>query len=253
MEEERAESYRALYRVRPLLYRIGDIRLWVPIRQDGIVLWFVYVGLFFFFCYIVPILSWILPIDRMIIIGIGPLLAAYYSVKLDPVGKTVPKYLNDLLRFHLRPKWLVKWQVRRFSIVKHKIHFQGSCRSFLRRKTESNKEEWRGRSGWLQGTVQTLLSCHFPTMQKVKWQGRGSRLCIVPASVTSVFLPVPSTIVVKQKKSFLFCINESVDLHILEQHEGSEWQFTPSITEEKGGEMHGTMEASCKNQRSNRK
>lgn len=239
MEEERAESYRALYRVRPLLYHIGDIRLWVPIRQDGIVLWFAYVGIFFFLCYIVPILTWIIPLDRMIIMGLSPILAAYYSVKLDPAGKTVPRYLHDLVRFHLRPKWLIKWRVMRFSVEKQKIRFQGTCRSYLRRKTELNVEEWRGSTGRLQGKVKNLLSLLLPAMQKAKWHGRGNHLSIVPASVTSIFLPIPFTLSVKKKRSIQFSTDEPVAIKIQAQNEGWEWQVTLDRVEPSSKSING--------------
>lgn len=128
MDEDKAESYRALYRVRPLIYHIGDIRLWVPIRQDGIILWFAYLFIFFVFCYILPVFSWILPLDPALTMLVGPVAAAYYSVKMDPAGKTVPRFLLDIGQFLLRAKWTVRWEAIRHPSGKKKIRFEGRCR-----------------------------------------------------------------------------------------------------------------------------
>ncbi|MBW4081286.1 TcpE family conjugal transfer membrane protein [Paenibacillus sp. S150] len=179
MEEEKTESYRALYRVRPLIYHIGDIRLWMPIRQDAVVLWLVYIVVFFVFCYVFPILSWVLPFDRIITMVAGPIAAAYYTVKLDPAGKTVPRYLRDVLHFLVRPKWMVRWQSIRQPGGKRRLRAESWCRPYDRIPLKNDGEEWYGRSGFLQGRVEGLRSMVLPANSRVMWHGRSKCLQIV--------------------------------------------------------------------------
>ncbi|MCY9668716.1 conjugal transfer protein [Paenibacillus alginolyticus] len=180
MNEEKTESYRALYRVRPLIYHIGDIRLWMPIRQDGVVLWFVYVGVFFIFCYLFPLLSWVLPFDRTITMVVGPIAAAYYTVKLDPAGKSVPRYLRDILHFLVRPKWFVRWQVIRQPGERRKIQFVGRCRPYERFSLKNGIEEWRGGNVRLGGTVEGLQTLLLPANMQVRWRARTTLLTVTP-------------------------------------------------------------------------
>jgi len=191
VEEENTESYRALYRVRPLIYHIGDIRLWMPIRQDGVVLWFVYIGVFFIFCYVLPVLAWILPLDRMITMVVGPIVAAYYTVKLDPAGKTVPRYLRDILHFLVRPKWFVRWQAMRQPGGKRNFQFVGRCRSYEQISLQTGGEEWRGGNGWLQGTVEGLQSLCLPANARIRWRGRSGTLTVMPLKRPSKRAVVP--------------------------------------------------------------
>jgi hypothetical protein len=178
-EQEKAESYRALYRVRPLIYHIGDIRLWMPIRQDAVVLWLVYIVVFFLLCYVVPVLA-LLPFDRIITMVAGPIAGAYYTVKLDPAGKTVPRYLRDVLHFLVRPKWVVRWQLIRQPGGKRKLRFESWCRPYDRTSLQDGEEEWRGRKGHLQGMVEGLRFLSLPANSRVCWQGRSKRLTILP-------------------------------------------------------------------------
>ncbi len=178
MEQEKAESYRALYRVRPLIYHIGDIRLWMPIRQDGVVLWLVYIMVFFVLCYIIPILSWLLPFDRLFTMAVGPIAAAFYTVKLDPAGKTVPGYLRDMLYFLVRPKWFVRWQAIRQLGGKGKVKWESRCRSYDRISSQGESEIWQGRMAAVQGHVDGLQSLVLPARSQVKWHGRTKRLSI---------------------------------------------------------------------------
>ncbi|MFC0213824.1 TcpE family conjugal transfer membrane protein [Paenibacillus chartarius] len=194
MDEEKTESYRALYRVRPLIYHIGDIRLWMPIRQDGVVLWFVYIGVFFVFCYVFPVLAWLLPLDRTITMVVGPIAAAYYTVKLDPAGKTVPRYLRDILHFLVRPKWFVRWQANRQPGGKRKLRFVGRYRPYERVTLQSGGELWRGGSGSLSGTVEGLEMLALPANMRVRWRGRSGRLTLTPVKRPSKRAVVPPAV-----------------------------------------------------------
>ncbi|MFC4306410.1 TcpE family conjugal transfer membrane protein [Cohnella boryungensis] len=178
MEQDKTESYRALYRVRPLIYHVGDIRLWVPIRQDGIVLWFVYLFLFFILCYVFPVLSWIVPLDRTVTMIVGPIAAAYYTVKLDPAGKTVPRYLRDIIHFLVRPKWFVRWQAIRGPEGRRKLHFAGTVRPYDIMTLPSGEEEWHGSVGMLRGKVVGLQSLFIPASVRVRWHRCSERLSI---------------------------------------------------------------------------
>lgn len=191
MDEDKTESYRALYRVRPLIYNIGDIRLWMPIRQDGIVLWFVYIGVFFFFCYVFPLLSWALPMDCTITMVVGPIAAAYYTVKLDPAGKTVPRYLRDILFFLVRAKWFVCWKAIRQPAGKREIQFVGRCRPYEWVSLPSGGEAWRGGREWLHGTVKGLQMIGLPANMRIRWRGRSGKLIIMPLKRPSKRAIVP--------------------------------------------------------------
>lgn len=179
-EHEKVESYRALYRVRPLIYHVGDIRLWMPIRQDGVVMWLVYIVVFFVFCYVFPVLTWVLPFDRAIIMALGPIAAAYYTVKLDPAGKTVPRYLRDILHFLIRPKWFVRWQAARQPGGTSRIRMVGHCRPYERKAPKNGLEEWRGASGRLLGTVKEMHMLVLPPKVRIRWRSRSGKLSIAP-------------------------------------------------------------------------
>lgn len=194
MNEDKTESYRALYRVRTLIYHIGDIRLWMPIRQDGVVLWFVYIGVFFIFCYVFPVLAWLFPIDRTITMVFGPIAAAYYTVKLDPVGKTVPRYLWDILHFLVRPKWFVCWQKIRQPGGKRKIQFVGRCRPYERIPLSNGSVVWQGSSGWINGTVEGLQALCLPEHKRIRWSGRQRKLKITPMMRPSKRAVVPPVV-----------------------------------------------------------
>jgi len=180
MEEEKAESYRALYRVRPLIYHIGDIRLWVPIRQDGIILWFVYVFIFFVFCYVIPVLAWLIPLDPLVVMLAGPIAAAYYSAKLDPAGKSVPGFLFDVLKFLLRPKWLIGWREVRFCERKGRLRLEGWCRPYTLQSCADGLEEWIGGRTPFQGRVKRMVYAKLPGGVRVKWKGKRGRLSVIP-------------------------------------------------------------------------
>lgn len=191
-EQEKAESYRALYRVRPLIYHIGDIRLWMPIRQDGVVMWLVYLFVFFIFCYILPVLT-VLPFDRAITMTVGPVAAAYYTVKLDPAGKTVPRYLRDIVHFLVRPKWVVRWQAVRQPGGTHRVRFIGHCRPYERLPLQQGGEEWCGRKGQLVGTVEGFRVLFLPALVRMRWMVRSGRLSIMPLKRQPKQAVVPPT------------------------------------------------------------
>jgi len=194
-DQEKTESYRALYRVRPLIYHIGDIRLWMPIRQDGVVLWFVYIGVFFVFSYIIPVLSWVLPLDRTITMVVGPIAAAYFTVKLDPAGKTVTRYLRDIIHFLVRPKWVVRWQAIRQLGGRGKITFVSCCRPYERISLSNGSEEWCGGSAWLHGTVEGLQTLFLPAHVRIRWRGRSQKLTVTPLKSPSKRAIVPPALV----------------------------------------------------------
>lgn len=218
MNDEKTESYRALYRVRPLMYHVGDIRLWVPIRQDGIVLWFVYLFLFFVLCYLFPILSWVIPLERTVIMVIGPIAAAYYTVKLDPAGKSVPKYLLDMVHFLVRPKWFVRWQAIRHPGGKGKIHFIGICRPYDIFSRKGGGEEWCGGLGVLHGKIESLQSLLLP--KSVRVCSRLGSLAIEPAKgKLRNAVTAPSSLQHQRKKTLTFVTTENVDISIYSEIE----------------------------------
>jgi len=218
VDEDKTESYRALYRVRPLIYHIGDIRLWMPIRQDGVVLWFMYIGVFFIFSYVFPVLSWALPFDRAITMVVGPIAAAYYTVKLDPAGKTAPRYLRDILHFLVRPKWFVRWKAIRQPGGKRKIRFVGRCRPYERISLPvGGGEEWRGSNGRLYGTVEGLQKLCLPANVRIRWRGRSGKLLVIPLkrqAKRAVVPPVVLEVTSRRSMSFMTSAPVQVDREI---------------------------------------
>ncbi|THF74367.1 TcpE family conjugal transfer membrane protein [Cohnella fermenti] len=221
-EAEKVESYRALYRVRPLIYHIGDIRLWMPIRQDAVVLWLVYIVVFFVFCYVFPVLAWVLPFDRVITMIAGPIAAAYYTVKLDPAGKTVPRYLQDVLQFIVRPKWIVRWQRIRQPRGRSAICFAGYCRPYERIALKDGEEEWRGGKREISGTVQRLTSLQLPRHLRFFWQGRTGRLTLTPLKrAARKTLQPPMLLEGRSRRTLLGAITEPVRIE-REQRENTQ-------------------------------
>lgn len=230
MIDDRAESYRSLYRVRPLIYHIGDVRLWVPIRQDGIVLWFMYLFLFFVLCYLFPILSWVIPLDRTVTMVIGPIVAAYYTVKLDPAGKSVPRYLQDIVHFLLRPKWFVRWQAVRQPGGKGKIQFIGACRPYHIFKGKDGIEVWLGSLVVLQGKIESLQSLMLP--KSVRVRSRWEWLTIEPANgKLKGVVNAPSSLQLQRKKTLTFVTAQDIDITIHKEIEtGKEiWKVVQQI------------------------
>ncbi|MCD1261282.1 hypothetical protein B5M42_020995 [Paenibacillus athensensis] len=214
MEQDKTESYRALYRVRPLIYHVGDIRLWIPIRQDGIVLWFVYLFLFFVFCYVFPVLAWIIPLDRVVTMLIGPIAAAYYTVKLDPAGKTVPRYLQDIVHFLLRPKWVVRWQAIRYPVGKRRVAFIGLCKPYNVLQQPKGVEEWRGSAGLLRGKVRGLQSLVLPASVRVRWQSRSGKLTVQALKGQHRNAVIsPASLQAKRKLTWITSQPVQVDIH----------------------------------------
>ncbi|MFD1674791.1 TcpE family conjugal transfer membrane protein [Alicyclobacillus fodiniaquatilis] len=105
-------AYRSLFKMKTVLYQIGDIRLWMPIDQDLILLWLQVFLLFLLFYYVIPLLRWISPVGPALTLSVGPAALAYTLHKLDPAGKSTSAYLRDILRFLIRKK-----TVRRFEYV----------------------------------------------------------------------------------------------------------------------------------------
>ncbi|MFC4767169.1 TcpE family conjugal transfer membrane protein [Effusibacillus consociatus] len=177
---ETAASYRALYRIRPVIYQIGDMKLWMPIQRDGIVLWFFYLAVFFFFYFVFPLFRWLLPFDPLLGMTVGPIACAYWSIKLDPAGKTVPAFLWDLVCYTIRPKWFLNWEHRAFRPVRGRCRWTGRWRNVYRQVLSGTGGEQVEMSDarMYTGQVKGLhtLSMGEPTL--VTWQEKQGRLTI---------------------------------------------------------------------------
>ena len=99
-------SYRALYRQRPVIYHVGDIRLPFPVSLDMILLFFGYAALLLSLYAMVPPLK-MLPVAPVEVILGGAALGAYLSVKLEPAGKTATMFLWGLASYAFRPRLTV--------------------------------------------------------------------------------------------------------------------------------------------------
>lgn len=100
-----AYSYKSLYKVNTKIYNIGDMRLPFPINVDMAVLYFAYLIVFNILFYLFPVLLMLIPVidDTLIRIGL-PFAVAMLTNNLDPAGKSVMKYLLDILKFAVRSK-----------------------------------------------------------------------------------------------------------------------------------------------------
>lgn len=102
-------SYKTLFRVRPVLYRFGDVPLPIPIRLESLV---VFAGSFIILypiCELVePITRAVLHVNSLITNAVFSGIIAYYAQNVDPAGKFLPVFIYDILLHFIKNKrvWL---------------------------------------------------------------------------------------------------------------------------------------------------
>lgn len=106
------QSYRALFRINHVIYRLGDFHLPFPVSLDAVVLWAVYLIVLAALYRIFPPLR-LLPVDEPVALAVFPVVLAHLSTKLDPAGKGVPGYLLGLAGWYLRLHFYRRWEAFR--------------------------------------------------------------------------------------------------------------------------------------------
>jgi len=113
MSEERKynlhSSYKHLFRVRPVLYRFGDIPLPIPIKLESLIVFiFFFLTLYPVCAFIEPLTQVFLKLNALIMDAIFSGLITYYSQNVDPAGKFLPVYIYDILSHFARNRrmWL---------------------------------------------------------------------------------------------------------------------------------------------------
>lgn len=178
--ETRYAAYRSLFRVKTVLYQIGDIRLWMPIDRDLILLWVQTFTLFLVFYYVIPVLAWVSPFGPAITLSVGPAGLAYLLHKLDPAGKSTSMYLRDILRYLVgkkyvrrferisppRPKRTVHWVIRGRRV--HRVDVDnGMCIKFFLAES-------------LQGTLEPRSVLRVYPPSKIRWHAPTHRFSLTP-------------------------------------------------------------------------
>lgn len=102
-------SYKPLFRISHVIYRLGDLNLPFPVSLDAVVLWAVYLLILAALYRAFPPLR-ILPVDEPVALAVFPAVLAHLSTKLDPAGKGVPGYLLGLVGWYLRPRFYRRWE-----------------------------------------------------------------------------------------------------------------------------------------------
>lgn len=123
-------AYRSLFKVKTVLYQIGDVRLWMPIDQDLILLWLQIFLVFVLFYYVIPILKWISPFGPALTLSVGPAALAYIAHKLDPAGKSSSAYLRGILRFLVRKKYIRRFERMALPRARRTLHWSLSARRY---------------------------------------------------------------------------------------------------------------------------
>ncbi|WP_179123019.1 TcpE family conjugal transfer membrane protein [Ferroacidibacillus organovorans] len=173
-------AYRSLFNVKTVLYQIGDVRLWMPIDQDLILLWLQIFLVFVLFYYVIPILKWISPFRPALTLSVGPAGLAYTLHKLDPAGKSTSAYLLDVLRFFLRKKHTRRFEPISPPRTRRKIHWSLKARRYHTLHLEDRRDIRFFLTEPLEGTVEpgTLLRVY--PKAKLRWQKRSHRFSLAP-------------------------------------------------------------------------
>lgn len=178
--ETRYAAYRSLFRVKTVLYQIGDIRLWMPIDRDLILLWVQTFVLFLVLYYVIPILAWISPLGPALTLSIGPAGLAYLLHKLDPAGKSTSTFLRDILRYVLGKKYVRRFERISPPRLKRTIHWTIRGRRVHRVDVASELCIKFFMPESLRGILQpgSILRVYPPS--KIRWHARVHRFSLTP-------------------------------------------------------------------------
>lgn len=171
-------SYRSLFRVKTVLYQIGDVRLWMPIDQDLILLWLQTFLLFTVFYYVVPILAWISPLGPALTLGIGPAALAYALHKLDPAGKSTSAYLRDILLFILRKKHIRRFERISLPRLRRRLKWSITARRYQTVDLADNQKIRLFLAESIDGDLQPGSTLRIYPKAKLRWHSRTHRFSL---------------------------------------------------------------------------
>lgn len=100
-----ASSYKTLFRIMPVIFKVGDINLPFPIHLDWALLFIFYLIIYTILIGIIlnPILKAVGLIPWLIVVSFS-VITAVFSSKYDPAGKFLPRYISDAGIFLFRNK-----------------------------------------------------------------------------------------------------------------------------------------------------
>jgi hypothetical protein len=102
-------SYKVLFRVRPVLYRFGDVPLPIPVRLESLIVFAAAFVLLYPLCVLAePVTRAVLHFNRLVSDAVFSGLIAYYSQNVDPAGKFLPVYIYDIMSHFIKSRrmWL---------------------------------------------------------------------------------------------------------------------------------------------------
>lgn len=175
-------AYRSLFKVKTVLYQIGDVRLWMPIDQDLIVLWLQIFLVFVLLYYVIPILKWISPFGPALTLSVGPTALAYTLHKLDPAGKSTSAYLRDVLRFLLRKKHSRRFERISPPRARRNIHWSLKARRYHTLRLVDGRDIRFFLTEPLEGTVEPGSALRVYPKAKLRWHKRSHRFSLSPVS-----------------------------------------------------------------------
>lgn len=178
--ETRYTAYRSLFRVKTVLYQIGDIRLWMPIDRDLILLWLQAFLLFWVFYHVIPILAWFSPFGPALTLSLGPAGLAYILHKLDPAGKSTSAYLRDILRYLLNKKYFRRFERISPPHTRRMVHWPLTVRRYHVVDVATGIRIKFFMTESLDGTLEpgSVLRVYPPS--KLHWYERTHRFSLVP-------------------------------------------------------------------------
>lgn len=103
-----ASSYRPLYRIQHVIYKIGDIKLPFPVGFDALALFFLYLTPLALLAKLAPWAFSLFGLPAFVTVPAAAALLAHASAKLEPAGKGVLGYLGGLAAHALRARWWVR-------------------------------------------------------------------------------------------------------------------------------------------------
>ena len=173
-------AYRSLFKVKTVLYQIGDVRLWMPIDQDLILLWLQIFLVFVLLYYVIPILKWISPFGPALTLSVGPAALAYTLHKLDPAGKSTSAYLRDILRFLLRKKLIRRFESISPPRTRRKIHWSLKARRYHTLRLADGRVIRFFLTEPLEGTLEPGSVLRVYPKAKLRWNKRSHRFSLAP-------------------------------------------------------------------------
>lgn len=103
-----ASSYRPLYRIQHVIYKIGDIKLPFPVGFDALALFFLYLAPLALLAKLAPWAFSLFGLPAFVTVPATAGLLAHASAKLEPAGKGILGYLAGLAAYAIRPRWWVR-------------------------------------------------------------------------------------------------------------------------------------------------